>query len=210
MDELLDGYQRFRRDVWPERRRAYETLSAEGQKPGALIIACSDSRVDPAMIFDAAPGSLFVVRNVANLVPPYELDHGYHGTSAAIEYAVKALEVPHIIVMGHAQCGGVEALLNGTPDSLSDFVRPWVEIAARARLRVRAVEGRDASAQMCEHETVRLSLENLMTFPWIRERVEGGALRLHGLHYGIASGDLERLQADGTFRVVDGKQEVLF
>ncbi len=202
MDQLLEGYQRFRRDVWPERRHAYEMLSADGQTPSALIIACSDSRVDPAMIFDAAPGSLFVVRNVANLVPPYQTDHGYHGTSAAIEYAVKALEVPHIIVMGHAQCGGVDALLHGTPDSLSDFVRPWVEIAARARLRVRAVEGRDASAQMCEHETVRLSLENLMTFPWVRERVENGLLRLHGMHYGIASGDLERLQADGTFQVI--------
>ena len=207
MDQLLEGYQRFRREVWPDRRHAYETLSKDGQKPTALIVACSDSRIDPAMIFDAAPGSLFVVRNVANLVPPYQTDHGYHGTSAAIEYAVKALEVPHIIVMGHAQCGGVDALLNGTPDSLSDFVRPWVEIAARARLRVQAVEGRDASARTCEHETVRLSLENLMTFPWVRERVETGVRRLHGMHYGIASGDLERLQADGTFQNIAPRVE---
>ena len=201
MQHLIDGYRRFRRDVWPDRRAAYEALSSAGQRPTALVIACSDSRVDPAMIFNSAPGALFVVRNLANLVPPYETGHGHHGTSAAIEYAVKGLEVPNIIVLGHAQCGGVDALINGTPDSLGDFVRPWVEIAARARLRVRAIEGA-ALVEVCEHETVRLSLENLMTFPFVHERVQDGRLKLHGLHYGIASGDLQQLQPDGTFRVI--------
>ncbi len=202
MDHLLDGYQRFRRSVWPERRATYEALSVEGQKPSALVIACSDSRVDPAMIFDAAPGSLFVVRNIANLVPRYQPGQGNDGTSAAVEFAVRALQVPHIVVLGHAQCGGVEALLHGAPDHLGDFVRPWIEIAAQVRGA--------ASARLGEHETVRVSLANLMTFPWVRERVERGALRLHGMHYGIAGGDLERLDADGMFRVVEEKKEVLF
>ncbi len=210
LQDLIDGYQTFRRDVWPGRRAVYEALSNEGQRPTALVIACSDSRVDPAMIFHAAPGALFVIRNVANLVPPYDPDAGCHGTSAAIEYAVKALDVPHVIVIGHARCGGVEALLNGTPDSLGDFVRPWVEIAARARLVAQAVEtgaAPAARALLCEQETVRLSLDNLLSFPFVRERVRDGVLELHGMHYDIASGDLAWLQPDGTFQAIQPRGE---
>src|SRR3954466_8889066 len=117
MQTLIDGYRRFRADAWPERRRLFETLAVEGQNPRALVIACADSRVDPAMIFDAAPGELFIVRNVANLVPPYAPDAAYHGTSAAIEFAVCLLEVQEIVVLGHANCGGVRALLEGVPDA---------------------------------------------------------------------------------------------
>lgn len=203
MHRLLDGYRSFRATTWPERRIAYENLAATGQRPLALVVACSDSRLDPSMIFDAPPGGLFVVRNVANLVPPYERDSAYHGTSAALEFGIRALEIPDIIVMGHAMCGGVHALLHGVPQELGDFVRPWMRIAARAKLRAEAVEDPGEMRTLCEHETVRVSLDNLMTFPWIAERVADGRLRLHGMFYQISTGMLERLDQDGGFRAVE-------
>jgi carbonic anhydrase len=200
LDALIEGYRRFRADTWPERRRLFERLADKGQHPRALVIACSDSRVDPSMIFDAAPGELFTIRNVANLVPPYQPDGAHHGTSAAIEFAVRALNVRDIIVMGHGMCGGVHALLNGTPPDLTDFVGPWVALAAPAR---RALECHPADPQLaCEQETVRLSLANLMTFPWLAERVHEGKLTLHGTHFDVRYGVLHVLGKDGTFAPV--------
>ena len=137
MDQLIDGYRRFRSDRWPIERERFERL-ARRQQPRTLVIACSDSRVDPSVIFSATPGELFVVRNVANLVPPYTPGAAYHGTSAALEFGVRALQVEHIIVLGHAQCGGARALLEGTPPSLSDFVEQWLTIGEPARLRALA------------------------------------------------------------------------
>jgi carbonic anhydrase len=201
MQILIDGYRTFRQTTWPERRAAYEALAANGQRPVAMVIACSDSRLDPSLIFGAAPGGLFIVRNVANLVPPYEQDGAYHGTSAALEFAVRGLQIPNIVVMGHAQCGGVHALLNGVPDTLGDFVKPWMRIATRAKLRAEAGRPEDL-ATACEHETVRVSLENLRTFPWIAEREASGALELHGMFYQIHTGVLEVLGADGAFAAV--------
>ena len=125
-DPLLSGYRRFRAEHWPEAHAEYETLAEKGQKPHTLIVACSDSRADPALIFDAKPGELFVVRNVANLVPPYEPDGKLHGVSAALEFGVKVLGVKRIVVMGHAHCGGVNAMINGAPDVVADFVAPWI------------------------------------------------------------------------------------
>ena len=200
---LLAGYQNFRANIWPERRAAYETLAAEGQTPLAAVIACADSRVDPSAIFGAAPGQLFVLRNVANLVPPYQPDAAYHGTSAGLEFAVKALQVPVIMVLGHHQCGGVQALMRGATIDLTDFVLPWMEIAARARTRVLACTPAEADQlTACEHETVKVALENLLTFPWIAERVAAGKLQLLGAYYGIATGRLELLGADGVFTPV--------
>jgi carbonic anhydrase len=132
MDKLIAGYRRFRAGTWPQERNRFDELSRLGQKPRALVIACSDSRTDPQMVFNAAPGELFVLRNVANLVPPYGPDGEPHGVSSAIEFAVRALRVPDIVVMGHAMCGGIKALLDGTPPELSDFVGPWVHIAEPA------------------------------------------------------------------------------
>ena len=198
MDQLIEGYRRFRASRWPEERERFERLGREGQSPRAMVIACSDSRVDPQMIFGAGPGELFVVRNVANLVPPFAPDPASHGTSAALEFAVRALQVRDIIVLGHAQCGGVQALLEGAPAEVGDFVPTWMAIAEparRAALRHPAAERRS----VCEHETVRVSLTNLLTFPWIREAVEGGRLRLHGYFFGVATGILERLNSDGAF-----------
>ncbi len=201
MDDLIAGYRRFRARTWRAERSRFEELSRHGQKPRALVIACSDSRTDPQMVFNAAPGELFVVRNVANLAPPYGPDDQPHGVSSAIEFAVRALRVREIVVMGHAMCGGIQALLNGAPAEVSDFVGQWVRIAepARARAMTAPVEQRQ---DICEHEAVRLSLQNLMTFPWIKSAVGAGELRLTGCFFDIRSGVLERLGADGIFHPI--------
>src|SRR5690349_637650 len=164
MQTLIEGYRRFRANAWLDRRRLFETLAVEGQAPRALVIACADSRVDPAMIFDAAPGELFIVRNVANLVPPYAPDAAYHGTSAAIEFAVCVLEVQDIVVLGHANCGGIRVLLEGVPDAARDFVGPWISIAAKVRDRVLRCSDAGDRATIAEQEMVKLSLGTLMTF----------------------------------------------
>lgn len=197
MENLLDGYRRFRAESWPRERARFEALAERGQRPRAMVIACSDSRVDPQMIFGAAPGELFVVRNVANLVPAYAPDAAYHGTSAALEFAVRVLRVSEVVVLGHALCGGITALLDGPPSVAEDFVRPWMAIAEPARRRVLACEAAspEERQEMCEHAAVEVSLANLLTFPWLRERVEDGSLRLHGMHFGVATGALTRLEA---------------
>jgi carbonic anhydrase len=202
MDRLLSGYRRFRRDRWPERRRVFETLADTGQRPRALVVSCADSRVDPAMIFDAGPGELFVVRNVANLVPPFAPDAAHHGTSAAVEFAVRVLNVPDILVMGHGLCGGVRALLEGMPPEASDFIAPWINLATRALERARARTDMADQQLCCEQETIRLSLENLSTFPWIESRRASGTLRLSGAHFDIRSGELSVLNEDGGFEIV--------
>ena len=196
---LLTGYRRFRDDRWPQERAEYEALAA-GQKPHTLVVACSDSRADPALIFDAAPGELFVVRNVANLVPPYQPDGQLHGVSAALEFGVKVLGVSRIVVMGHAYCGGVHAMLNGAPDSCRDFVAPWVAQAAPVvRLICESFPAEEAE-RLAEETVVRLSIENLRTFPWIAEREAAGRLSLSGLHFGIADGVLRALNGPGRFQ----------
>ncbi len=198
MERLLAGYRRFRATEWPERRKVFETLAREGQSPRAMVIGCSDSRVDPAMIFGAGPGELFILRNVAALVPPFQPDAHFHATSAALEFGVRVLQVPDLIVMGHGMCGGVRALLDGPPPEASDFVGPWMRIAEKARRRV--LECRPADPQTeCEREVVKESLANLLTFPWIAGRVADGRLRLHGATFDIRFGKLWVLQADGGF-----------
>ena len=132
MNRLIEGYRQFRETAWPAERQRFETLAREGQNPETMVIACSDSRVAPERIFGAAPGELFVVRNVAGLVPPYELDSGHHGTSAALEYAVRVLKVARVVVLGHAQCGGIRVMLEGAPKEARDFVEPWMQLAAPA------------------------------------------------------------------------------
>lgn len=201
----MDGYHRFRGNQWPERRRMFEGLADLGQQPRAMVVSCADSRVDPGMIFDAGPGELFVVRNVANLVPPYTPDSGYHGTSAALEFGVRVLEVNELLVMGHGLCGGVRAMLQGVPPEASDFVAGWIGIASRARDRALACDDGMDRQLCCEQETVKLSLDNLMTFPWIAERVASGCLHLHGAHFDIRTGQLSLLGPDGTFDSVPSR-----
>jgi len=201
MDDLIAGYRRFRIGTWRNERSRFEELSRVGQRPRALVLACSDSRTDPQMVFNAGPGELFVVRNVANLAPPYLPDGQPHGTSAAIEFAVQALKVSHIVVMGHAMCGGIKALLDGAPADASGFIGPWVRLAEPALRRAMATPIAQRQ-DVCEHESVRLSLANLLTFPWIEAAVRQGDLKLHGCFFDIRSGILERLGDDGSFHAI--------
>ncbi len=170
----------------------------EGQRPIALVIACSDSRADPAMVFDAAPGELFVVRNVAALVPPYQPDGGLHGVSAALEFGVRVLGVERLVVMGHARCGGVAALLHGAPAEARDFVEPWMSMARPALERCTAGRA-DEAEDACEEEVVRLSLTNLRTFPWIADAEREKRTKLIGARFDVATGVLSTLGMDGRF-----------
>jgi carbonic anhydrase len=192
---LIDGYRRFRQRGWSAQRERWTEL-AEGQSPKVMVIACSDSRVDPAQIFDARPGEMFVVRNVANLVPPFEPDTNYHGVSAALEFAVTQLQVEELVVMGHGFCGGCAAALTGQFDDAGHgaghFIAHWIDMLSEARDRIRAEHpGLERAAfQAMEMEGVRISLRNLRTFPWVREREEDGRLKLHGAYFAIADGIL--------------------
>ena len=199
MKSLLEGYWRFRSNVWAPQREAFETLARNGQAPRALVVACVDSRADPAMIFDAGPGEMLTIRNVANLVPPYAPDSAYHGTSAALEFGVRVLEVPHLVVMGHGPCSGVRALIEGAPDNAHEFVAPWMSIARPALANALSHESPEARQKCCEQEVVKISLTNLMTFPWIADRVASGKLQLHGAWFNIETGLLTILQPDGSF-----------
>ncbi|MCF3945169.1 carbonic anhydrase [Acidiphilium sp. AL] len=199
MDELIKGYRRFRTERWPHQRDALEALARDGQQPHTLAIACCDSRVAPEMIFDCAPGDIFTVRNIANLVPPYAPDMANHGTSAALEFGVKVLKVRRIAVIGHSGCGGIHALLHEPPAEASDFVANWVRIAEPAKRRAEAVADGDAEAlrRAAEIETVRVSLENLATFPWIADARDAGHLAVQGFYFDVGTGTLGRVLPDG-------------
>jgi carbonic anhydrase len=192
---LLEGYRRFRSHGWGAQHERWAEL-AEGQSPKTMVIACSDSRVDPTIIFDARPGEMFVVRNVANLVPPFEPDNRYHGVSAALEFAITQLEVEELVVMGHGFCGGCAAALTGEFDDAGHgsghFIAHWIDMLVEAREPIRARHpelGRQAFFEM-ELEGVRISLRNLRSFPWVREREESGRLKLHGAWFAVAEGVL--------------------
>jgi len=205
--ELLDGYRRFRAGTWSADRQRYNELG-EGQDPDIMVIGCADSRVDPATIFNTVPGQMFVVRNVANLVPPYQTSQGLFGVSAAQEYAVKSLNVRYIVVMGHGGCGGIRASINAAhAQSSGEFIDPWVAIADAARDRVLDAHpdlDDDGLAHILEREAISASLENLMTFPFVREAVAAGMLRLEAGWFAIASGELHwRDPTTGRFSPVD-------
>ncbi len=192
MERLIEGFRRFRETYYEQNRSLFDALARHGQSPKALIISCCDSRVDPGLIFSAGPGDAFVVRNVANLVPPYEPSNELHGTSAAIEFAVQSLEVEHIVLLGHESCGGIKALIEGRQAG-GEFIGPWMRIAKQARERaLELTKGQppETTQRVCEHEALKVSLANLMTFPWIRSRVQEGRLSLHVWYYELESGDL--------------------
>lgn len=198
MDRLIKGYRDFMAKRWPEQQAHYAELSTKGQKPDYLVIACSDSRSDPATIFGAGPGELFVIRNVAAIVPPYEEGGGYHGTSSAIAFAVLQLNVKYIVVMGHAQCGGVAAARDMKAAADTPFLGAWIKLLEPA-----AEKCRDRDQPDFERETVKLSLERLMSFPFIAERVNAKSVSLVGMRFGIADGKLELLNAaSGKFETV--------
>lgn len=196
---LVEGFRRFREQHFERNDSLFQQLVKQGQTPKILVVACCDSRVDPALVFDCDPGDLFVIRNVANLVPPIEEHSGHHGTTAAIEYGVGTLGVQHIIVLGHARCGGINALVKtGGVGSLGSYIDDWMCLVESARAEVMA-ELPDAPIEQqeraCEQRAILVSLDNLMTFPWIRERVESGKLTLHGWYFDIEQGQLLRYDA---------------
>ncbi len=206
LEQMIEGYHRFRETGWKRERERWSDL-AEGQSPKVMVLACSDSRVEPALIFDANPGEMFVVRNVANLAPPFETTGGYHGVSAALEFAVTQLEVEEVLVLGHGSCGGCAAALSGQFDDADHgeghFIAAWVDILKDARAKVRSshAELRPDAFLAMEREAVKVSLNNLRTFPWVSEREQAGSLTLHGGHFSISEGLLYLLdEAEGEFR----------
>lgn len=202
---LLAGYRRFREHGWSPNRERWKALR-DGQRPTVMVIACSDSRVDPSQIFDVDPGEIFVVRNVAALVPPFETAPGHHGVSAALEFAVQVLQVKEIVVMGHGMCGGCRAALtqelHGSIPGEGGFIADWIGLLDDARGPIAAqhgIEGRTAERAM-EQASVRVSLENLRTFPCIRRKERDGDLKLRGGFFAIADGELHLLdEATGEF-----------
>ncbi|HYX47513.1 MAG TPA: carbonic anhydrase [Sphingomicrobium sp.] len=208
MQQLIEGYRRFREKSWEQERGRWAEL-AEGQSPKVMILACADSRSDPAQIFDSRPGEMFVARNIAALAPPYETSTGFHGVSAALEFAVTQLEVGEILVMGHGMCGGCAAALTGkfddVPTGEGHFIGDWVRMLQATRDEVRSRHSQlDRAAFLdMEREAVKVSLANLRSFPWIAEREKDGRLKLHGAHFSIAEGRLYVLnEAEGDFRPV--------
>jgi carbonic anhydrase len=205
IEELIAGYRRFRNGYYRANEERLTALATEGQSPAVAIVGCCDSRVDPAVITDSAPGDLFVIRNVANLVPPCEGEGNWHGTSAALEFAVTGLEVEHLIVLGHARCGGIRALLeDNAPTGDGHFIAHWMQIADSARqVALEAADPRsmDERARLCELESIKISLTNLASFPWIQKRLEQGRLKLHGWYYDMKSGELLFLdQRDNRYK----------
>lgn len=202
VDDMIAGYRRFRGGVYSSQAELYRQLG-EGQDPDIMLIGCADSRAEPSDIFNAAPGQMFVVRNVANLVPPYQPNGGLHGVSAALEFAVNILKVKIIVVMGHGGCGGVSASLTKNDNPLiGEFVAPWVRLLDQARERV--LESNPVNPKFAlELEGIETSIENLMTFPFVREKVEAGTLELHGAWFAIKHGELHwRNARTGRFEIV--------
>ncbi len=208
--DLLDGYRRFRSTQWQTQRQRWEELK-EGQSPKVMIIACSDSRVDPTQIFDTNPGETFIVRNVAALVPPFETTPGQHGVSAALEFAVQFLKVEEVVVMGHGSCGGCQAALSeqmkDMPHGKGGFIADWITLLDGARAKVVDDHGdlsSNAAQLAMEHEGVRTSLANLRTFPCIQEKEASGSIRLIGAWFAIAEGRLHVLdEASDIFSAVE-------
>jgi carbonic anhydrase len=201
---LLEGYRTFQTQRLPTEQSRYRELSERGQSPEVMVIGCCDSRVSPEVIFDSGPGELFVVRNVANLVPVYTPDSGTHGVSAALEYAVNVLKVKHIVVLGHAQCGGIRAFIDkAAPLSPGDFIGKWMAMFVKPGevVEQRPRESMADFTVRIEKAAVFRSLENLMTFPFVRSAVERGDMRLHGAYFGVSEGSLFVLdQATKEFR----------
>lgn len=205
---LLDGYRTFREDRLPVEQSRYQELAETGQRPEIMVIGCCDSRVSPEVIFDARPGELFVVRNVANLVPPYSPTGSTHGVSAAIEFAVQALKVKHMVVLGHARCGGIRAFAEQeAPLSSGDFIGRWMSLISPAAESLGARGDRPFAEYLknLEQASIIKTLDNLMTFPFVRPLVEDGRLALHAAYFDVATGQMAVGDTkSGRFALVGG------
>ncbi len=202
-DRLLAGYRNFMNGRYSDERERYRALAETGQKPHTLLVACCDSRAAPETIFDCGPGELFVVRNVANMVPRYEPDSQFHGTSAALEYAVHVLEIDNIVVMGHGRCGGIMAALDPAMEPLSpgDFIGRWMALVRPAAEQIQSNEFITQSERQTalERVSIRNSIANLQTFPFVRKRLDKGELKIHGAWFDISSGELWVMNEKGDF-----------
>ncbi|MCW5746941.1 MAG: carbonic anhydrase [Alphaproteobacteria bacterium] len=211
---LIDGFTDFRADFWEKNRDLFERLAREGQSPKVLIVACSDSRVDPAILTRTQPGDLFIVRNVAAIVPPHQPEaQGYHGTSTALEFGVRGLNVEHIVVLGHALCGGMRALIEEGASHLADYayLADWTGIVRRARDMV-TLGVPEASPELrqraVEQAGVIVSLGNVLSFPWVRERVRAGTLSVHGWYFDLRTGELYAFDPQAAiFRRLHGRDD---
>jgi len=217
IENLIQGYQQFRKRYFSESSSAFEELVRLGQRPKVLMIACSDSRVDPAIVMNCQPGDLYVIRNVANLVPPYEDDQSYHGTSAALEFGICGLGIRHVILFGHTQCGGIQALLARSTNEYAhkSFISKWMELAKPACDVVLEHHGEcslDAKTTLCGQYSLVNSLKNLETFPWIAEGVKEGNLFLHAWNFDLARGVLEAFDPEQNcfkdLNVIEGEEKV--
>jgi carbonic anhydrase len=206
---LIDGYGAFAAGRLLSEQHRYRELAESGQHPEIMVIGCCDSRVSPEVIFDAGPGELLVIRNVGNLVPPHQPDGQYHGVSAALEFGVGVLNVKHIVVLGHARCGGVRAFADhADPITPGDFIGHWMTLIEPAAAKIGAPDSLTAEEYRTrlEQASILFSLDNLMTFPLLRTQVESGALTLHGAYFGVATGDLSVLdRASGEFRPIPAR-----
>lgn len=204
IDKLVDGFHKFKQQYYIEEPSLFEELVDKGQSPKTLIIACCDSRVHPAQVLNTSPGDIFVARNVANLVPPFEDDGKPHGTSAAIEYGVKHLKVEHIIVFGHGQCGGIKSLMSGGVGvEDDDFINSWMQVAmptCKEILASHADKPFVEQCHICEQVLIEVSVYNLLSFPWVKSRVDAGELKVHGWYFEMEQGMLFYLnKEDGSF-----------
>ena len=204
---LIDGYNAFADGRLQREQARYHELAEAGQSPEVMVIGCCDSRVSPEVIFDARPGELFVVRNVANIIPPYSPDGQAHGVSAALEFGVGALRVKHIVVLGHAHCGGVKAYAHDSePLSPGDFIGKWMQLMAPAARMIGPMGGSEdqiAYLKRLEQANIANSIDNLMTFPLLARLIEKGKIATHGAYFGVATGDLSVMdKATGTFKPV--------
>lgn len=182
-EKILKGYKAFRQKYAQGYSSIMQELSESGQRPEIMFVSCCDSRVDPALILQCDPGDLFIVRNVASIVPPFEKDQSYHGTSAALEFGIRFLNVKHLIILGHSQCGGMQALLNDDFSSENDFITKWVSIVKKSDNSFQNVEAAVKSS-------LQQSYENCLTFPWIKEKVENKTLKLHLWFFDIKTGQI--------------------
>lgn len=193
-DYLLDGYREFMTGRYAAESGRYRQLAERGQKPPTLVIACCDSRTAPELVFNSGPGEIFVIRNIANLVPPWQPDAHFHGTSAALEFAVQALEVQNIVVLGHGRCGGINAALSSDAEPLSpgDFIGKWMSMLKPAAEGIAEAGGMTGGERQTalERISIRNSISNLRTFPWVKAREEEGSLKLHGAWFDISTGEL--------------------
>ncbi|PIZ04674.1 MAG: carbonate dehydratase [Gammaproteobacteria bacterium CG_4_10_14_0_8_um_filter_38_16] len=182
MKKILQGYFEFREKYATGDHSIMQQLALRGQKPNVMIVACCDSRVDPSLILQCDPGDLFVVRNVANIVPPYECDEKHHGTSAALEFGLCYLHVQHLIILGHSQCGGIEALIHGENLKQNDFISNWVSLID--------THTHENNIDACAKRALNISYQNCLTFPWIKDRVEKNKLEIHRWFFDIQSGEI--------------------